>query len=698
MMERRAMPLVLVVDDELAARLITRATLEEGGFEVVEAASAAQAQALFEDCLPDVVLLDVMLPDGDGVAVCQQIRALPAGRDVPVAMVTGVNDNESIQRAFQHGATDFITKPIAWGTLAHRTRFLLRAHQAMRELAHNAMRMRLAASVFEASNDAILICDRHNRIISTNAAFTRITGYPAQGVLGQDPSLLFADVGARIQYQTMWETLAANNAWQGEFACRRRNGDSFPAWFSMSLCRDASGEPEHYIALFTDISLRKVQEQRITHLAFHDELSGLPNRRLVADRLAVALAQAKRDDSQVAVLFVDVDRFKNINDSLGHACGDLLLQQVAQRLQGALRGGDTVGRMGGDEFVLLCPGSGHGAAIAARAQDMLAQLAQPYEIMGMQLHVSASMGIACYPDDGDTPEVLVRNADAAMYLAKEQGRNNFQFYAPELNASILSRLKLEMELRHALAARQFELYYQPKVAMADGRLCGAEALIRWRNSEGQLVPPNRFIPVAEECGLIGAIGDWVLAEACRQYAAWRAAGLPVPALAVNVSARQFAQPEFADAMGRMLEQRGMPPGSIELELTESMLMSDVRRTGATLERLKQLGFSLAIDDFGTGFSSLNYLRHFPLDVLKIDQSFVRELLQDRAALAIVQSIIALARALNLETVAEGVETEPQRALLQEQGCGAMQGYLLARPMPAGDFANWLGRRAGGALP
>jgi diguanylate cyclase (GGDEF)-like protein/PAS domain S-box-containing protein len=697
-MERRTLPLVLVVDDELAARLITRATLEEGGFEVVEAASAAQAMALFEDCHPDVVLLDVLLPDGDGVALCERIRGLPSGRDVPIAMVTGVNDNDSIQRAFQSGATDFITKPIAWGTLAHRTRFLLRAHQAMRELALNAMRMRLAASVFEASNDAILICDRHNRIISANASFTRITGYTAQSVQGQDPALLFADVGARIQYQTMWETLAANDAWHGEFACRRRNGDSFPAWFSLSLCRDAEGEPEHYIALFADISLRKVQEQRIAHLAFHDELSGLPNRRLVADRLAVALAQAKRDDSQVAVLFVDVDRFKNINDSLGHACGDLLLQQVAQRLQGALRGGDTVGRMGGDEFVLLCPGAGHGAAIAARAQEMLAQLAQPYDIMGMHLHVSASMGIACYPDDGDTPEVLVRNADAAMYLAKEQGRNNFQFYAPELNASILSRLKLEMELRHALAARQFELYYQPKVAMADGRLCGAEALIRWRNGEGQLVPPNRFIPVAEECGLIGAIGDWVIAEACRQHAAWRAAGLPVPVLAVNVSARQFAQPEFAEGMGRMLAELGTAPDAIELELTESMLMTDVRRTAATLERLKELGFSIAIDDFGTGFSSLNYLRHFRLDVLKIDQSFVRELLQDRAALAIVQSIIALAKALNLETVAEGVETEQQRALLHEQGCAAMQGYLVARPMPAQEFARWLRALKTAGLP
>lgn len=697
-MGRRAKPLVLVVDDELAARLITRATLEEDGFDVVEAPNAAQALALFQDCRPDVVLLDVMLPDGDGVALCERIRGLPHGRDVPIAMVTGVNDNDSIQRAFQSGATDFITKPIAWGTLPHRTRFLLRAHQALRDLALNAMRMRLAASVFEASNDAILVCDRHNRIISSNPAFSRITGYPAQDVLGQDPSLLFADIGARIQYQTMWETLPANNSWQGEFACRRANDEPYPAWFSMSVCRDAEGEPEHFVALFSDISLRKVQEQRIAHLAFHDELTDLPNRRLVNDRLAVALAQAQRDGSRVAVLFVDVDRFKNINDSLGHASGDQLLRQVARRLQGALRGGDTVGRMGGDEFVLLCPGAGHGAAIAARAQDMLAQLVQPYEIMGMQLHVSASMGIACHPEDGDTPEVLVRNADAAMYLAKEKGRNNFQFYAPELNASILSRLKLEMQLREALAAQQFELFYQPKLAMPGGRLCGAEALIRWRNGDGQLVPPNLFIPVAEECGLIGAIGDWVLAEACRQHAAWRAAGLPVPALAVNVSARQFAQAGYAENMGRVLAELGTPPGAIELELTESMLMSDVRRTAATLDQLKNLGFTIAIDDFGTGFSSLNYLRHFRLDVLKIDQSFVRELLQDRAALAIVQSIIALARALNLATVAEGVETEAQRAVLQEQGCQAMQGYLFAKPMPAADFAAWLQRFQAAGLP
>ena len=688
-MELRDKRLVLVVDDELAARLIMRATLEEDGFDVVEAASAAQALALFEDCRPDVVLLDVLLPDGDGVALCEQIRAQPAGRDVPIAMVTGVNDSQSIRRAFQCGATDFITKPIAWGTLAHRTRFLLRAHQAMREVALGAMRMRLAASVFEASNEAILICDRHNRVISVNPAFGRITGYGNGEVQGQDPSLLFADVGARIQYQTMWDTLPQQGAWQGELACRRKNGDAYPAWFSISLCRDAEGEPEHFIAMFSDISVRKVQEQRIAHLAFHDELTGLPNRRLVSDRLAVALARAQREDSQVAVLFVDIDRFKNINDSLGHACGDQLLQQVAQRLHAALRGGDTVARMGGDEFVLLCPGAGHGAAIAARAQDILGQLAQPYRTMGMDLHVSASMGIACFPDDGDTPEVLVRNADAAMYLAKERGRNNFQFYAPELNASILSRLKLEMDLRHALAHRQFELYYQPKVEMASGRLHGAEALIRWRNSQGELVPPNRFIPVAEECGLIVPIGDWVLAEACRQHAAWRAAGLPPLTLAVNVSVRQFAQPGFAESMGRMVAELGTPASAIELELTESILMSDVRRAAATLERLKELGFAVAIDDFGTGFSSLNYLRHFKLDVLKIDQSFVRELLQDKAALAIVQSIIALARALGLRTVAEGVETPEQRDLLCAQGCHGMQGYLLARPMPAAEFADWL---------
>ncbi len=564
-MQARLRQLVLVVDDELSARLLMRAALEEGGFDVAEAGTVQQAFMLFEACRPDLVMLDVMLPDGDGVELCARLRALPAGRDVPVAMVTGVNDESSIQRAFQCGATDFITKPISWGTMAHRTRFLLRAHQ---------------------------------------------------------------------------------------------------------------------------------QEQRIARLAFHDELTGLPNRRLCLDRLSLALLQARREGQALAVLFVDVDRFKNINDSLGHASGDELLKQVARRLLDTVRAGDTVARMGGDEFVLLCPGA-DSRAIATRAQRMLDQLEQPYHVTGMALHLSSSMGIACYPQDGDTADVLVRNADAAMHLAKERGRNNFQFYAPALNAGILARLKLEMDLRAALDAGEFELHYQPKVRLDNGALYGVEALIRWRK-DGAMVPPGQFIPVAEESGLIGAIGDWVAAEACRQHRAWTQVGLPALRVAVNVSARQFARPGFTAALGELVRVHGCTPDAIELELTESMLMTDVQRATQVLGELKAQGFSVAVDDFGTGFSSLNYLRHFPVDVLKIDQSFVRELLDGRAALAIIEAIIALAGALGMQSVAEGVETDAQRILLRERGCNAMQGYLLARPMPAGELANWVAAYLGQA--
>lgn len=698
-MEARAKPLILVVDDELSARLLMHATLEEGGFDVVEAGTVQQALALFAACLPDLVMLDVMLPDGDGVDLCGRLRKMPGGRDVPIAMVTGVHDDISIRRAYQCGATDFITKPISWGTVSNRTRYLLRSHLAMRELALAAARSRLSAKVFEASNDAILICDQQNRIVSVNRAFEAITGYVASEVLGEDPALLFADVASRIHYQTMWDELANNGSWQGELPGRRKNGDTYPAWFSMSLSRDAEGQPEHYIAIFADITERKAQEQRIAHLAFHDELTGLPNRRLFSDRLAVALLQAQRDRSALAVLFVDVDRFKNINDSLGHASGDELLKQVALRLQEAVRAGDTVARMGGDEFVMLCPGAGDSKVIAARAQLMLDQLEQPYQVMGMALHVSSSMGIACFPADGDTAETLVRNADAALYLAKERGRNNFQFYAPELNTGMLARLQLEMDLRHALETGQFQLHYQPKINIANGALCGAEALIRWRRptpdsdgnggtDPGVMVPPGQFIPVAEECGLITGIGDWVLAEACRAQLTWRQAGLPSMRLAVNVSARQFSQPGFAAATGALVAAQGATPGGIELELTESVLMNDVRRATETLAELKALGFAVAIDDFGTGFSSLNYLRHFPVDVLKIDQSFVRELLDGKAALAIIEAIIALAGALGMRTVAEGVETDAQRSLLLGHGCDAMQGYLLARPMPGPEFIAW----------
>jgi diguanylate cyclase (GGDEF)-like protein/PAS domain S-box-containing protein len=798
----RARPLILILDDELAARLLMRATLEEGGFDVIEAASVAEALERFEQCQPDLVMLDVILPDGDGISLCARLRALPNGRDVPISMVTGVNDAQSIQLAYSSGATDFITKPISWGTMAYRTHYLLRAHQTLHELslserktrallsvlpdvilrvdaagvvlerqaglhapamAHwdvarggalvaglppplaallrdelgaalaaaepralefalaggpepqffemrilpdqdaeailvvrdisrrrqTETQQRLSAKVFDACNEAILISDAANQIISVNHAFETITGYRAADVIGHDWSMLAGAHGQRAPFREMWNSMRESGSWQGELPNQRQNGQDYPAWYSVSQVCDPHGQLENTIAIFSDISARKQQEQRIAYLAYHDELTGLPNRRLFADRVEVAVARAKRDEAGIAVLFVDVDRFKNINDSLGHTAGDELLKLVSQRLLSAVRAGDTVSRMGGDEFVLLCPVGASDVQVAMRADAILQELARPFHVFDMPLHVTASMGIACYPQDGATPDHLIRNADAAMYRAKEGGRNTYRFYTAELNADILGRLQMEMDLRRALREDEFVLYFQPQVDAVSGALCGAEALIRWRDPVHGLIPPNRFIPIAEEAGLIEPIGAWVLRESCRQLQLWRAQGLGALPIAVNVSARQFKQADFVATVAALVHSCAVDPSMIELELTESMLMADVGLTAAKLHELKRLGFSIAIDDFGTGFSSLHYLRHFPIDVLKIDQSFVREIFEDGATLAIVDAIIALAGALGMRSVAEGVETEPQQTILRERGCQTIQGYLVARPMPAPEFTDWV---------
>ena len=401
------------------------------------------------------------------------------------------------------------------------------------------------------------------------------------------------------------------------------------------------------------------------------------------------MAQASREANGIALLFIDLDRFKNINDSLGHQVGDQLLRMVGERLKAWVRSGDTVSRVGGDEFIVLCPNCDSPADASSLGEKLLEAVAKPYRIGDTELVITASIGIALYPDNGTDANSLIGNADVAMYLAKENDRNNYQFYSPELNARNLERLQMELRLRHALEEGEFLLYFQPQIDAKSGKIVGAEALIRWLEPELGLIPPGRFIPLAEETGQIQAIGEWVLQQACRHLKKWKQMGLPELPIAINLSARQFKQSSFVDTISQTLGDYKIPAHLLELELTESMLMKDVPQTTAKLNQLKRMGFRISIDDFGTGFSSLNYLRHFPLDVLKIDQSFVRELFDDGAALAIIESIIALARSLGMRTVAEGVETAEQRSILESRGCDILQGYLISRPLPEPEFLEWV---------
>ncbi len=455
---------------------------------------------------------------------------------------------------------------------------------------------------------------------------------------------------------------------------------------------------ETNLRLQEEVAERQQAEERVMHLANHDALTGLPNRRLLIDRLGQALALAHRENHQVAVLFMDLDRFKTINDSLGHMKGDALLQNVARRLSETLREGDTVSRLGGDEFVIVLPSLDQPKAAEKVALKLVDALAPPIDLGGQELRVSASIGISLFPEDGRDTETLLRNADSAMYHAKDMGRNNYQFFMEQMNVAAAERLRLENDLHRALERQEFELHFQPRVSVANGLACGIEALIRWRHPERGLVLPEHFIPVAEDTGLIVPIGEWVINEACRQGTAWCAAGLPQIPVAVNLSPRQFRQSNLVDTVARAIERHGWPCKLLELEITEGVLMQQTSETLKTLEALNRLGVGLAIDDFGTGYSSLSYLKRFPVDFLKIDQSFVRDIAVDPDDATIVTAIIGLAHNLGLTVVAEGVENASQLDFIRDAGCDEAQGYHIGRPMPAGQLAEWLlANRPSGSL-
>ena len=552
--------------------------------------------------------------------------------------------------------------------------------------------LRLYATVFTNASEGMLITDAHSRIIASNPAFSRITGYSPAEVVGRSPVLLNSGRQDSGFYRRMWSTLASRGKWQGELWNRRRDGSIYPEWLSITAVPGEGEATCNYIGIFSDITERKEAEARILHLAHHDPLTNLPNRALLNDRLSQSLLQARRDGRGAAVLLLDLDRFKTINDTLGHERGDSLLLEICARCRRVLRDTDTLARLSGDEFVIVLPDAATADLAADTARRILDAIALPCRLGEHELSITASIGIALFPRDGGDESTLLRNADAAMHRAKEAGRNAFEFYTEDMNTSSLGRLLLEHQLRGAAERGELLLHYQPKVSAADGHLGGFEALLRWQHPELGMVSPGQFIPLAEESGLIVPIGQWVLEEACRQQRAWLDAGFEVPPLAVNLSAHQLAQPDIVATVTAAIGRHHLAPGLIELELTETMLMRDVDRTIRTLVRLREMGVRLSIDDFGTGYSSLNYLRQFPVNALKIDRSFVGDIGSDGAEGKIAAAIVGMAHSLGLEAVAEGVETETQRAFLQMHGCHQLQGYLIARPAPAREIERFLSRR------
>ncbi len=555
---------------------------------------------------------------------------------------------------------------------------------------------RLWATVFENSGEAVMITGPDNRIISVNQAFTDITGYAPGEVIGENPSMLGSGRHDTAFFADMWKKLHASGHWQGEIWDRRKSGEIYPKWLGISAVRDAHGVLTHYVAIFSDVSERMAAQQRIEYLARHDPLTGLPNRSMLADRVEQALAHADRTRRKVALLFLDLDRFKTINDSLGHPVGDALLQETTRRLLDSVRDTDTVSRLGGDEFVVVITDLEDDETAATVAQKIIEVTRQPFECEGHSLAISVSVGIALFPADGRDFDTLLKKADTAMYHAKDAGRNTSRFFTEQMNVNALERLLIQNRLQHAIDRSEFVLHYQPQVALGTGRIIGVESLVRWRNPELGLVPPDRFIPMAEENGSIIAIGEWVLREACRQGRKWADEGIgPLP-MAVNISTLQLQQGDFAARVLAIVAESGFDPALLELEFTESILIQDVDRVVDQVSRLKAAGISVAIDDFGTGYSSLSYLKRLDVDRLKIDRSFIRDIGTDPDDAAIVRAITQMARSLRLKTLAEGAETPEQTRFLLAEGCEEVQGFLYSRPLSADAFAR-LFKESGGLL-
>jgi diguanylate cyclase (GGDEF)-like protein len=695
-------PLVLIVDDDRLARAMLHDTLAAQGFAIAEASSGVEALAAFERLRPSLVLLDLHMPSPDGFAVCQELRARHPADATPILVTTADGDPSALDRAYAAGATDFVTKPLLPALLAHRIRYLLRGAEALvalgqsqRSLARAQRIARLGSWDWNPYTSELRWSEEARRILGTEGderpatweGFWRSV-HPADRdrVRSEMRESMRGAHSFRVNHRIVIADGSVRHVdLQGEVAA---DGPEAGAWISGTI---------------QDVTEQAHVQARIQYLASYDNLTGLANRRLFRDQLERALASARTKEHMLGVLFMDLDRFKRVNDTLGHGAGDQLLQVVAERLRAHVRGSDLVGRIdvdelpaisrvGGDEFTVLLSKLDQPEDAGDVARRILRALPDPIDLGGHSVSVSASIGIAVFPVDGDDVETLVKHADAAMYAAKEQGRNNYQFFSRKINASALRRLSLESHLRDAIARNQLALYYQPRLDLRTGNVCAVEGLLRWTHPELGTVSPREFIPLAEESGLIVAIGDWVIRAACNQGRAWQDAGFePIP-ISVNVSPRQFHDSDLRGLIGRHLRETGLLPRYLEVELTEHLLLQDDEDTALVLRDLRAMGVTISLDDFGTGYSSLSYLARFPLDTLKMDRCFVRDIDSDPAAAGVAKAVIGIGHSLGARVVAEGVDTFEQERFLREHGCDELQGFLLSGALPADEVVRFLTRK------
>jgi diguanylate cyclase (GGDEF)-like protein/PAS domain S-box-containing protein len=690
-MSKKAIRILLVEDNPGDARLLREMCKEEGLHGTLKhVESMREAEVHVAEHEVDIVLLDLGLPDAQGLGAVRRARA--AAPRVPLVVLTGLDDESLATQALQEGAQDYLIKgQLDARSLSRALRYAIERNTMEEALFVEKER---AQVTLDSIGDAVICTDISGNVTFLNVVAEKVTGWVREDAAGRPMAEVFR-ISDATSHQTTPDPmdLAVEQNRIGHLPSNcvliRRDGLEIPIEDSVAPIHDREGQTTGAVIVFRDVSAARAMALQMTYAAQHDFLTGLPNRTLLNDRVSQAIALAQRRAKKVAVLFLDLDGFKHINDSLGHPSGDKLLQSIAQRLVDGLRGSDTVSRQGGDEFVMLLSEVEQSEDAAVTARRMLQAVAQAHFIDDHDLHVTTSIGVSVYPDDGLDAETLIKNADTAMYQAKENGRHCYQFFKPAMNVRAVERQFIEEGLRRALEREEFTLHYQPKVSLKTGKITGGEALIRWMHPVRGLIPPTQFIPVSEDCGLILPIGNWVLREACKQAQAWAQAGLPLATIAVNISAMELRDETFLEGVFAALEDTGLDPRSLELELTESVLMGHAESTEAILKALRARGVQLAVDDFGTGYSSLSYLRRFSIDTLKIDQSFVRQIAAGPDETTIVAAVIGMGRSLRLRVVAEGVETREELAFLQAQQCDEAQGYYFSRPVLPAEFAQLL---------
>jgi diguanylate cyclase (GGDEF)-like protein/PAS domain S-box-containing protein len=674
-------PLVLVVDDSVFMRSTFRSFLQNEGYEVIEAENGMEALYLFGKLKPDIVLMDYVMPGISGATTCAKLLKLPEGKNTTVIMITSLEDEATVNIAFESGATDYISKPINWAVLRQRLNRSIREKNTERTLKQSEA---FSRSIIDHAVEGILTVDIEGAIRYINPSAEKTFGHKCDDIVGKNINTIFPKLTYNdFNYFKNEDNFSDVNK---EVIGYKKDSSSIP--IELTISRFVVEEELYFTMIMRDITERKLYEETIKYQAFYDSLTGLPNRALLKERIAIEISHSSQSKQKLAVMFLDLDRFKLINDTLGHDIGDKLLKEIAARLKSCVRKDDTIARIGGDEFVILMPGLIHEESVAKIASKILETIRQPVIVDNHELYLTISIGIAIFPEDGEDDESLITNADVAMYRAKEEGKNNFQLYTPALNEKALERLALENSLRRALEYKEFVVYYQPKVNGKTEEIVGMEALIRWQHPNWGLVSPLKFIPVAEETGLIVPIGEWVLRAACSHNKSLQNAGFPPLTVAVNLSSRQFELQDLTNIVSKVLEETGLAPEYLELEITESIAMQNIEHTLRTITQLREMGVKFSIDDFGTGYSSLSQLNNFSVNKLKIDKSFVEKVDGNKDNSIIASTVLALGKSLELSVVAEGVETEAQVNFFKVNECDEMQGYFFGRPMPKEDFEEF----------